>query len=204
MMNSRIHDNDLGRWVSYSDNGGESWSTPVIDPTLLDPRNNASIIRMNPDVFDGSRASKELLFSNANSSVRNNGSVRYSCDDGVTWPVVKTYQTGPTSYSDLVALQDGTFGLVYEGANSQIRYGTFDEDWLKPFCVAFPDEKNVRGVAGETSDITVTVRNDDDKELPAGTATIDFSRNGISAEPVEVAALAPGESADITLALKID
>ncbi|MDO5034249.1 MAG: sialidase family protein [Actinomycetaceae bacterium] len=202
MMNSRQFGEGNARWISYSEDGGETWSTPKADSTLLDPRNNASIIRKNPNTFDGSIASKELLFSNANADSRTNGTVRYSCDDGLTWPVAKTFQTGATSYSDMVALQDGTFGLVYEGRNDVLRYGSFDDDWLKPFCVAFPDEKTVEATAGEITEMTVTVRNDDDRELPAGSATIEMGY-GITAEPVEVPALTPGESADIVLKLNV-
>ncbi|EPD29515.1 exo-alpha-sialidase [Gleimia europaea] len=202
MMNSRQFGEGFGRWISYSEDGGQTWSDPVLDNTLLDPRNNASIIRKNPNVFDGSMASKELLFSNANATSRTNGTVRYSCDNGVTWPVAKRFQTGETSYSDMVALADGRFGLVYEGKANQIRYGTIDDEWLKPFCMTFPDEKKVEAEAGNTTEITITVRNDDTRPLPAGNATVEFA-NGITAEPVALHPIAPGEEADITLKLNV-
>ena len=201
MMNSRAHRTHTARWVAYSDDGGHSWSEPELDHTLLDPRNNASIIQMNPGAEAGSLEAKELLFSNANATSRTNGTVRYSCDDGQTWPVSKTYEPGSHSYSDLVALADGTYGVVYEGANSEILYGDFDEDWLKPFCASFADTAS-EGNAGDTVPLTVTVNNDDDKAMPAGTVTADLG-SGWSATEAEFSELAPGESVEVTLDVDI-
>lgn len=48
MMNSRANSGPKARLVSYSEDGGASWSQPKADDTLIDPRNNGSIIRKNP------------------------------------------------------------------------------------------------------------------------------------------------------------
>nr|WP_276547929.1 exo-alpha-sialidase [Brachybacterium muris] len=198
MLNSRMHSGETARYVSYSTDGGETWGDPEVDHSLTDPRNNASIIPMNPSAAAGSDEAKELLFSNANSATgRQNGTVRYSCDDGATWPVAKTFQPGSTSYSDLVALQDGTFGVLYEAANSEIRYGAFDEAWLNPFCAAFSPATATLD-AGQDAELSFTMRNDDDAALPAGTATAALGA-GWSASTVEVPALAPGESAQLSV-----
>ncbi|WP_394216784.1 exo-alpha-sialidase [Brachybacterium vulturis] len=196
MLNSRMHSGGTARYVATSTDGGETWSEPEIDHTLTDPRNNASIIPMNPEAAAGSAEAEELLFSNANSAAgRQNGTVRYSCDDGATWPVATTFQPGATSYSDLVALQDGTFGVLYEGASSEIRYGAFDEEWLQPFCAAFSPATATLD-AGQESELTFTVRNDDADTLPAGTATAVLP-DGWTADTLEVPALAPGESTEV-------
>ena len=198
MLNSRMHTNGVWRYVATSTDGGETWSEPELDHTLVDPRNNASIIAMNPDAEAGSAEAKELLFSNANSAAgRQNGSVRYSCDDGQTWPVVKTYEPGATSYSDLVAVQDGTFGVLYETTNNEIRYGQFGEEWLAPFCANFTTTSATLGT-GETATLTITVRNDDEATLPAGTASADLP-SGWSATRVDTPEIAPGASAEIAL-----
>lgn len=198
MLNSRMHSGGSARYIAYSSDGGETWSEPEVDHTLTDPRNNAAIIPMNPDATAGSPEAKELLFSNANSTTgRQNGTVRYSCDDGATWPVAKVFQSGATSYSDLVALQDGTFGVLYEAANSEIRYGAFDKAWLNPFCAAFSPAK--AGLdAGQSTELEFTVRNDDQVALPAGTATASFPA-GWTAQTVELPALDPGESTQLRI-----
>ena len=198
MMNSRAHDTYTARWVAYSKDGGETWSEPSLDHTLTDPRNNASIIRMNPAAAPESRAAQELLFSNANSSSgRTNGSIRYSCDSGKTWPTVTTFNAGDTSYSDLVALEDGSFGVFYESAKNEQRYGAFTREFLNPFCAAFGEAAADIG-AGNTSEVTFTLRNDDTRDLASGTATVDLPK-GWSAPTVETPALKPGESTTVTL-----
>lgn len=198
MLNSRMHEGGRARYVSYSTDGGQTWSLPEVDHTLTDPRNNASIIPMNPDAAPGTPEAKELLFSNADcSSDRQNGTVRYSCDDGATWPVARRFQPGSTSYSDLVALRDGSFGVLYEGADSEIRYGAFDRAWLRPFRAVFsPAVAEVE--AGGSTDLTFTVRNDDDRELPAGTATASLP-DGWTADTVSTPALPPGRSAQMRI-----
>lgn len=200
MMNSRAHDTHTARWVAYSTDGGETWSEPQLDHTLTDPRNNASIIRMNPTAAADSREAQELLFSNANSAEgRMNGSIRYSCDSGQTWPTVTTFNAGATSYSDLVALQDGTFGVFFEAANNEQRYGSFTRDFVNPFCAAF--SRAAADIdAGGTSEVTFTLRNDDTRDLAAGTATVTLPK-GWSAPTVATPTLKPGESTTITLAV---
>lgn len=212
MLNSRIPSGTPARFVAYSHDGGETWSDPVVDTTLIDPSNNASIIRKHADAAAGSTESKELLFSNTASTVtRENGSVRYSCDDGDTWPVIKTFEAGETQYSDLVQLDDSTYGVFYEGPNKQLRWKTFTDEWLKPFCAAFADA-TVEIEAGQTVPVTTTITNNDTDTLQAGTATIKMSTANAepganptatqwSAEVVNVPAIAPGESAQVTINL---
>lgn len=189
MMNSRAHNTYNARWVAYSKDGGETWSEPKLDETLLDPRNNASIINI---------GGSELLFSNANSTQRENGSVRYSCDDGKTWPVVRSYWTGYHAYSDLVNLGDGSFGSLFEGVDGSIHFKKLDDDWLKPFCAGFtiPD---VAVSPGSQATVTATITNDDDATLPAGTATVEKLPHGWEAGTVDIDALAPGESRKVSV-----
>lgn len=201
MLNSRMHTEGGARYVSYSDDGAQTWSEPQLDYTLTDPRNNASIIQMNPGAPAGSREAKELLFSNSNSATaRVNGSMRYSCDDGQTWPVVKVYEPGDHSYSDLVALADGTFGVFYETTDSELRYGQFDRNWLQPFCAAF-ETATATVNAGETGVIIATIRNDEAKTMPAGSATLTGLPKGWQAETVPTPAIASGETLEVTIPL---
>jgi sialidase-1 len=55
--------------------------------------------------------------------------VRVSTDDGQTWPTSKVIHPGPAAYCCLVALPDGTIGLLYEcgdkQANERIDFARF-------------------------------------------------------------------------------
>lgn len=200
MMNSRTHYADKARWVAYSSDGGETWSEPELDHTLVDPNNNASIIRMNPDAAPDTREAQELLFSHANTADdRRNMSVRYSYDDGETWPVVVCIEPRHSEYSDMVALQDGTFGIFYEGPEYELTYRSFTREFLSPFRVHFSPARGVLESGGTTT-VTCTLRNDDDRPLPAGTATAALP-DGWAADSIAVPTLAPGESTQITLDL---
>jgi sialidase-1 len=193
MLNSRIHSGAKARFVSISEDGGETWSEPVVDTTLTDPVNNASIIAMNPGVEAGSAAAKELLFSNSDDAgSRVNGTIRYSYDDGETWPVAKTYEPGSHVYSQLAALDDGTFAVLYETDDgNRIVYGSFDRDWLRPFRLhVAPVTAEV--AAGGSVELRVDLRNDEGHALPAGTATAALPE-GWTAESVHMPGLAPGK-----------
>ncbi|MCK7662552.1 glycoside hydrolase [Corynebacterium sp. CCM 9185] len=69
MNNSRSSaGNETYRKISYSRDGGVTWSEPTLDYSLPDPRNNASIIRAFPNAPEGSAKAKVLLFSNTAST----------------------------------------------------------------------------------------------------------------------------------------
>ncbi|MBB1508725.1 GDSL-type esterase/lipase family protein [Tessaracoccus sp. MC1756] len=201
MMNSRYNGGANARWVAYSHDGGHTWTERVLDETLLDPRNNASIIRMHPDAEAGSDRAKELLLSNARATSRTNGTIWYSYDEGKTWPVAKTFRTDTMMYSDLLALQDGTFGVLFEPQDAHISYGAFDEAWLNPFKAGF-QETVAKGQAGQSVKVPVTVRNDDTRTLPAGSALLRL-RNGWVSPEVATPAVAPGASITVELTLAI-
>ena len=58
-----------------------------------------------------------------------NLSIKLSRDDGKTWPVNKTLEPGPSAYSDLAVLPDGTVICLYEG-KEDIRVARFNLEWL--------------------------------------------------------------------------
>ena len=101
MMNSRASSGgNGGRKIAISKDGGATYGPVTVDTRLSDPVNNASIARMYPNAAQGSDEAKMLLFSNANStSGRQNGTIRYSCDDGATWSAGKQFKAGAMSYS---------------------------------------------------------------------------------------------------------
>lgn len=138
MLNSRSSGNEKFRKVGISEDGGETWKE--IDPAreLVDPQNNASIIRAYPDAPPSSDAAKVLLFSNARDArARRHGAISVSYDEGKTWTHHRFFAHGSMSYSTLTHMRDakgnikpGEYGLLYEGETSEIRYVTIDDKWL--------------------------------------------------------------------------
>ena len=45
---------------------------------------------------------------------RRNLTIHLSRDDGITWPIQRTIEAGPSAYSDLAVLPDGTILCFYE------------------------------------------------------------------------------------------
>jgi len=99
------------RSIAFSTNGGASWTNPRFDKHLGDPRCQASIIRYDE---------KRLLFSNPNPPIkaergeRIRMTVRVSHDDGDTWPSELLIYEGPSAYSSMARLRNGTVGLLDE------------------------------------------------------------------------------------------
>ena len=99
------------RSISYSSDGGETWTNPVSDDELGDPICQASILRYDK---------KRILFSNPNPLVslkrgpREGMTVKLSSDDGDTWPSGLLIYDGPSAYSSLARLTNGQVGLLYE------------------------------------------------------------------------------------------
>ena len=123
--------------ITVSPNGATDWSPPQFHSQLPEPICMASITRhpSSPDV---------LIFSNPHSVAlddsgqevpagrgkRRNLSIKLSRDNGRTWPVSKTLEAGPSAYSDLAVLADGTVLCLYEG-NKTITCARFNLNWLE-------------------------------------------------------------------------
>ena len=129
MMNMRIQWFGKGyRGVSYSEDGGGTWSKFIYDEALPDPVCQASIIRYSLAKDSGLNS---LLFSNPATGGRNGMTVRLSYDDGQTWPVSKLIYSGPSAYSCLTVLPDKSVGLLYEkGEYGTISFASFNLAWL--------------------------------------------------------------------------
>jgi sialidase-1 len=121
------------RKVAISRDGGVNWSKVTLDETLITPCCQASILRysLKKEGADKNR----LLFSNpASTSERVNMTIRLSYDEGKTWPIAKTVYSGPSAYSCLAVLSDGTIGLLYETGQShryeKIVFARLSLEWL--------------------------------------------------------------------------
>ena len=99
-----------GRLFSISVDGGKHWSATATDTQLPTPICQASL-----SVHNDSRG---LLFSNpAHTKSRVNMTIRFSPDNGETWPSRLAIYPGPAGYSDLGEATSGDIFLLYEHGN---------------------------------------------------------------------------------------
>lgn len=116
LMNMRSYFGRACRTHAISYDGGVTWTAPEDAPTLVEPVCQASILRYSWPDGEGS----VLLFLNpASTSKRHNMAIRASYDEGKTWPVIKTLFTGPSAYSSLGKLPDGTILCLYEAGEER-------------------------------------------------------------------------------------
>jgi sialidase-1 len=126
------------RAISFSSDGGATWTPPAFDERLGDAQVQASLIRYSwPDEPGGGR----LLFANPSPPVspargpRVRMTVRLSRDDGRTWPAERVIHEGPSAYSSLARLPSGDVGLLYEAGDQDayeaIRLARFPPAWLE-------------------------------------------------------------------------
>ncbi len=127
LLNMRNYNREhIQRAIATSSDGGLTWSKIRYDKTLVEPICQASILRY--DVHD-------ILFSNpAQPKQRREMTVRLSTDDCRTWSASKVLWPGPTAYSCLGKLPDGTILCLYERGNSspyeEIVLARFALKWL--------------------------------------------------------------------------
>jgi sialidase-1 len=146
LLNMRLEPGGIGkgyRAIATSRNGGEAWEPQANETVLVDSTCQASLIRFTlagqpfgAGVSPARAAGKNrLLFSNPASSMsRSQMTVRLSYDEGKTWPVSKVVYAGPSAYSCLTVLPDGTIGLLYEHGDKdpheKIGFARFSLEWL--------------------------------------------------------------------------
>jgi len=104
VLNMRSYHGRNCRALSTSSDGGLTWSELTFDEALIEPICQASLIRHG----------KGLLFANPAATSRVKMTVRLSTDEGKTWSAAKVLHEGPSAYSCLAALPDGTIGCLYE------------------------------------------------------------------------------------------
>lgn len=114
--------------------GGATWTVPAFHDDLWEPRCMASIVAhpagvllfSNPHTLPRDGSGNELP---GGKGKRENLSIKLSRDDGGTWPVSRTLDAGPSGYSDLAVLPDGTVLCLYEAGES-IVCGRFSLEWV--------------------------------------------------------------------------
>ena len=121
LVTARNTDPRNRRMAAYSPDGATGWSKPEFIEDLLEPGCMAGIVS-----HPGTAGAKEpfLLFSNPDTTERAhkdrvNVTIKLSEDGGRTWPVSKVLQPGPSAYSDLAVLPDGTILCFYESGTDK-------------------------------------------------------------------------------------
>lgn len=201
LLNSRDNANQGYRKVAVSTDGGATYGPVTQDTELPDPANNGAIARMFPNAAQGSADARKLIFTNANSKTgRENVSARVSCDDGATWPGVRTIRSGFSAYSTVTRLEDGKFGVLYEGNyTDNMPFAKFDDAWLNYVCAPL-SVPAVTAAPGATQQVPVTVTNQEATTLTGANATV-YTPSGWSATTVPVPDVAPGASVIVNVAL---
>lgn len=136
MLMSRSLSQANRKIVTTSPDGATGWSKPTFHDELWEPRCMAGLIAhpaapglllfTNPHTLGRDAAGKEIPSAKG---PRQNLTVKLSRDDGKTWPVSRTLEAGPSAYSDLAVLPDGTVLCLYEKA-SDIVVARFNLAWL--------------------------------------------------------------------------
>ena len=117
LLNARNQAKRKERCISLSHDGGATFSPAAFDSRLIDPVCQGSISRLDNGV---------LAFSNsAHQSKRENGTARFSWDEGRTWPSSSLVEPGSFQYSCMAELPKQEIGVLYEtvvNGSYQIRY----------------------------------------------------------------------------------
>ncbi len=103
------------------------------EQTLIDPAVQASMLRYNfSDQAAYGKRSRLLFVNPAHPKARHNLTIRLSYDEGASWPISRTLDPGPASYSDVVVQGDGNIGVLYERGNQGgIVYTDVLLNWLE-------------------------------------------------------------------------
>jgi sialidase-1 len=135
LVNTRMQGNYEGyRGIATSTDGGATWTPITQEKQLPCPKCQGSLFR-----FDVQR----LLFSNPSPEPspdpsakrpRKRLTIHMSSHDGHAWPTARVIHEGPSAYSSLARLPDGTILCLYEGgeknASEALRLARFNLDWV--------------------------------------------------------------------------
>lgn len=116
------------RAIARSSDGGIVFGPVSYDAALVDPDCNAGIT----SYYQGKR--QLLIFTNAASIRRENLTLKVSRDEGRTWPEQRLINPGPSGYSTVIRLKDGSLGVLYERGDKKpderITFARFNLAWI--------------------------------------------------------------------------
>ena len=127
-----IRNKHKGRRIyTLSHDNGITWSEAGKWEDLKDPACNGDMIRYS---MEKKGTGKNILLHSIpfDEKERKNVSVYVSYDEGKTWPAGKTICAGPSAYSSLTVLNDGTIGAYVEEGEPGMNlvYLNFSLEWL--------------------------------------------------------------------------
>ena len=140
MLVARNHAPAHRKVVVFSRDGATGWSRPEFAEALPEPICQASLFSY---ADPAAPAKSRLLFSGPESLERADGkatpgarrdrqtlAVKLSHDDGRSWVATRALEPGPSAYSDLAVLPDGTLLCFYEsGRPGATRPNSKRTDW---------------------------------------------------------------------------
>ncbi|MFC3196838.1 exo-alpha-sialidase [Parapedobacter deserti] len=97
------------RYYAISDDGGETWSTPEADHSLVDSKCQGSLLSFK------SKGKFNLLFANPASEYREKLTIKLNDNEDKSWNKSYLVYNGPSAYSDMVKLEGDFIALVFEG-----------------------------------------------------------------------------------------
>lgn len=112
LINMRSYNNKQSRAISYSEDGGQSWSDITHDFQLVESQCQASIIN-----FEEKKA--HLFLNPAVPHGRDHMTLKVSFDDCASWSNSKLVYEGPSAYSSITKLADGRVGLFFESGENR-------------------------------------------------------------------------------------
>src|ERR1043166_8189485 len=119
------------RWLAESSDGGQTWGEPR--PGLTVTPVMCAIERFTPPDAGGDR--NRLLWTGPKGPERRRLVIRWSDNEGKTFPNERQISDGYAAYSDLTILQDKTVGVLWErGVERGYQFITFtrlNQDWLE-------------------------------------------------------------------------
>lgn len=136
LLNARTESKLHRRLLTTSAGGASNWTRPEFHQQLLEPicmgsmtrlklRGKSIVLFSNPDNL--SRADGKEL--EGRSRDRKNVTVKASYDDAKSWPVSRSIEPGPSGYSDLAVLRNGTILLLFEHPGG-MTVARFNMEWL--------------------------------------------------------------------------
>jgi len=124
-LNSRKWKGGNFRKVSWSTNGGESWSSAKDDAVMSGPDCQNSLL-----TIPGTKP--RILVLGPTGGARSKGTIRISTDDGKTWTNSRLLVPGPFAYSSMAIMKDGRIGIIYEpNSNTEILFTSVDLAWIE-------------------------------------------------------------------------
>lgn len=108
ILNMRNYDRtQKNRKISFSNDGGESWSVLQPVETLPEPICQASLLY---SPYDG----KMYFLNPADENHRVKMTLKSTVDSGLSWKTEKLLHSGPSAYSDLTLINKNTLGCLFE------------------------------------------------------------------------------------------